>query len=133
LEGEEVITDVEVIENSDELLILGNDWIRKNVKNIDIENKKMRIKGRYETHTILLELTRENDEEEYEDEDLDEVYCWLGYDNTRKIYATREEKEVKYKIGKLTDKQREKVKDMIQNNEDIFIKRKYEVGRTNVV
>src|SRR5213080_378647 len=41
---EEVITDVEVIENSDELLILGNDWIRKNVKNIDIENKEMRIK-----------------------------------------------------------------------------------------
>ena len=31
------------------------------------------------------------------------------------------------------DKQREKVKDMIQNNEDIFIRGKYEVGRTNVV
>ena len=75
LEGEEVIIDVEVIENSDELLILGNDWIRKNVKNIDIENKEMRIKGRYGTRTIPIELTRENDEEEYEDEDLDEVYC----------------------------------------------------------
>ena len=122
MEGKEVIIDVEVIENSDELLILGNDWIRKNVKNIDIENKEMRIKGRYGTYTIPIELTRENDEEEYEDEDLDEVYCWLGYDNTRKIYATREEKEVKYKIRKLTDKQWKKVKNMIQNNEDIFIR-----------
>ena len=35
----------------------------------------MKIKGRYGTRTIPIELTRENDEEEYEDEDLDEVYC----------------------------------------------------------
>src|SRR4051794_9111242 len=37
LEGEEVIMDMKVIENSDELLILENDWIKRNVKNIDIE------------------------------------------------------------------------------------------------
>src|SRR5256885_16625525 len=47
LEGEEVITDMKVIENSDELLILGNDWIKRNVKNIDIDNGEMRIKGKY--------------------------------------------------------------------------------------
>src|SRR3954451_20017901 len=43
LEGEEVITDMEVIESSDELLILGSDWIKRNVKNIDIKNGEMRI------------------------------------------------------------------------------------------
>ena len=75
MKGEEIITDVEVIENLDELLILGNDWIRKNVKNIDIENKEMRIKGKYGIRTIPIELTRENDEEDYEDEDLDEARC----------------------------------------------------------
>ena len=47
MEGEEVITDMEVIENLVELLILGNDWIKRNVKNIDIENGEMRIKGKY--------------------------------------------------------------------------------------
>ena len=35
LEGEEIITDMKVIESSDELLILGSDWIKKNIKNID--------------------------------------------------------------------------------------------------
>src|SRR5256714_7611325 len=44
LEGEEVTMDMEVIENSDELLILENDWIKRNVKNIDIDNGEMRIK-----------------------------------------------------------------------------------------
>src|SRR3954452_12008631 len=38
LEGEEITTDMKVIENLDELLILRNDWIKRNVKNIDIEN-----------------------------------------------------------------------------------------------
>src|SRR5256714_4460291 len=47
LEEKEVITNMEVIENLDKLLILGNDWIKRNVKNIDIENGEMRIKGKY--------------------------------------------------------------------------------------
>src|SRR5256885_10434862 len=48
LEGEEVTTDMKVIENLDELLILGNDWIKRNVKNIDIKNGEMWIKEKYE-------------------------------------------------------------------------------------
>src|SRR5436305_6959901 len=59
LEGEEVIMNMEVIENSDELLILRNDWIKKNVKNIDIENGEMRIKGRYKIQVIPIEFTKE--------------------------------------------------------------------------
>src|SRR3954449_4705438 len=78
LEGEEVITDMKVIENLDELLILGNDWIKRNVKNIDIENGEMRIKGKYGIQVIPIESTKEIDdeEEEYEsEEDIREVYC----------------------------------------------------------
>ena len=78
LEGEEVITDMEVIESSDELLILGSDWIKRNVKNIDIDNEEMRIKGKYGTRVISIEFTREIDdeEEEYEsEEDMREAYC----------------------------------------------------------
>ena len=76
LEGEDIVTDVEVIENADELLILGNDWIKENVKNIDIENEEMKIKGRYRTRVIPIELTKEMDEEEYEsEEDVREAYC----------------------------------------------------------
>jgi len=76
LEGEEIITDVEVIENSDELLILGNDWIKENVKNIDIENEEIKIRGRHGTRTIPIELTKEIEEEEYEsEEDLSEAQC----------------------------------------------------------
>src|SRR5436305_14797787 len=61
LEGEDIITDVEVIENADKLLILGNDWIKENVKNINIENKEMKIRGRYETQVIPIELKIEMD------------------------------------------------------------------------
>src|SRR2546423_14536687 len=76
LEGEDIVTDVEVIENADELLILGNDWIKENVKNIDIENEEMKIKGSYRTRVIPIELTKEMDEEEYEsEEDVREAYC----------------------------------------------------------
>src|SRR5436309_4681881 len=42
-------------------------------------------------------------------------------------------KEDTYKTGNLTTDQQRKVKRVIQKNEDIFIKGKYEVGRTNVV
>src|SRR2546430_14674398 len=38
-----------------------------------------------------------------------------------------------YKIGNLTTDQQKEVKGVIRKNEDIFIKGKYEVGRTNVV
>src|SRR5436305_3050562 len=71
LEGEEVTTHIEVIENSDELLILENDWIKKNVKNIDIENGEMKIKGKYRIQVIPIESTKETDdeEEEYESEE----------------------------------------------------------------
>src|SRR4051794_5906932 len=71
LEGKEVIRDLEVIENSDELLILGNDWIKKNVKNIDIENEKMKIKGKYGIQVIPIKFTKEvnDEEEEYESEE----------------------------------------------------------------
>ena len=78
LEEEEVTMDMEVIENSDELLILGNDWIKRNVKNIDIDNGEMRIKGKYGIQVIPIEFTRETDdeEEEYEsEEDMREAYC----------------------------------------------------------
>src|SRR5436305_2573960 len=78
LEVEEVTTDIKVIENSDELLILGNDWIKRNVKNIDIDNGEMRIKGKYRIQVIPIEFTKENDdeEEEYESEkDMREAYC----------------------------------------------------------
>src|SRR2546421_6031471 len=57
-----------------------------------------------------------------------------GYCDVRKILTLKkEEKEVKYKIGELTGLQRQKVEKLLQKNEDIFIKGKYEVGRTNVV
>jgi predicted aspartyl protease len=76
LEGVEVIISVEVIENPEELLILGNNWIEKNVKNIDIENSEMRFKGRYGIKIIPIEMTREiGYEEEYEEEDLEESFC----------------------------------------------------------
>src|SRR5256884_2223824 len=78
LEGEEITMDMEVIENSNELLILGNDWIRRNVKNIDIDNGEMRIKGKYGIQVIPIEFTKEIDdeEEEYEsEEDMKKVYC----------------------------------------------------------
>src|SRR5256714_15530957 len=78
LEGEEVTTDMKVIENSDELLILGSDWIKRNVKNIDIENEEMRIKEKYKIQVIPIEFTKEIDDEkeEYEsEEDIREVYC----------------------------------------------------------
>src|SRR5437763_1430228 len=51
---------------------------RKNVKNIDIDNEEMRIKGKYGTRVIPIEFTREIDdkEEEYEsEEDMREAYC----------------------------------------------------------
>ena len=38
-----------------------------------------------------------------------------------------------YKTGNLTTDQQREVKEVIQKNEDIFIKGKYEVGRTNMV
>src|SRR5215210_8186350 len=44
-----------------------------------------------------------------------------------------EKKEDTYKIGNLTTDQQRKVREMIQKNKDIFIKEKYEVGRTNMV
>src|SRR5439155_26754932 len=78
LEGEEIITDMKVIENLNELLILGNDWIKRNVKNIDIENGEMRIKERYRIQVIPIEFMKEinDEEEEYEsEEDMREVYC----------------------------------------------------------
>jgi len=76
LEREDIVTDVEVIENADELLILGNDWIKENVRNIDIENEEMKIRGKNGTCVIPIEFTREIDEEEYEsEEDVREAYC----------------------------------------------------------
>jgi hypothetical protein len=76
LEGEDIVTDVEVIENADKLLILGNDWIKENVRNIDIENEEMKIRGKYGTRVIPIEFTKEIDEEEYEsEEDIREAYC----------------------------------------------------------
>src|SRR5438045_3241363 len=44
-----------------------------------------------------------------------------------------EKKEDTYKTGNLTTDQQREVKGVIQKNEDIFIKGKYEVGRTNMV
>ena len=44
-----------------------------------------------------------------------------------------EKKEDTYKTGNLTTDQQRKVKRVIRKNEDIFIKGKYEVGRTNMV
>src|SRR5439155_19545541 len=78
LEGEEVITNLEIIENSDELLILGNDWIKKNVTNIDVANEEMEIRGKYGIQVIPIEFTKEveDEEEEYEsEEDMREAYC----------------------------------------------------------
>src|SRR5207248_4574083 len=42
-----------------------------------------------------------------------------------------EKKEDTYKTGNLTTDQQREVKGVIQKNEDIFIREKYEVGRTN--
>src|SRR5437763_16383620 len=42
LEGEEDITDMKVIESSDELLILGSDRIKRKVKNINKDKQEMR-------------------------------------------------------------------------------------------
>src|SRR5437764_7292220 len=66
LKGKEVIMDMKVIESSDELLILGSDWIKRNVKNIDIDKEEMQIKGKYRIQVIPIEFTREIDEEEEE-------------------------------------------------------------------
>src|SRR4051812_4418323 len=68
LEGEDIVTDMKVIENANKLLILGNDWIKENVRNIDIENEEMKIRRRYRTRVIPIEFTKEIDEEEYESE-----------------------------------------------------------------
>jgi len=58
----------------------------------------------------------------------------MGYCDIRKILTLKkEEKEVKYKIGELTGSQRKRVEELLRKNEDIFIKGKYEVGRTNIV
>src|SRR5436309_13993726 len=57
LGGEEVITNLEIIENSDELLILGNDWINKNVKNLNINNEEMEIREKYGIQVIPIEFT----------------------------------------------------------------------------
>src|SRR5256886_1408959 len=46
---------------------------------------------------------------------------------------TEEKKEDTYGIGNLTTDQRREVRGMIQKNKDIFIKGKYEVGKTNMV
>src|SRR6266516_2250114 len=46
---------------------------------------------------------------------------------------TEEKKGDTYKTGNLTTDQRREVKGVIRKNEDIFIRGKYEVGRTNVV
>ena len=43
-----------------------------------------------------------------------------------------EKKEDTYKIGRITTEQQRRVKEMIQRNEDIFIKGEYEVGRANI-
>ena len=60
----------------DKLLILENDWIKENVRNIDIENEEMKIKERYGTQIIPIEFTKEMDEEEYKsEEDVRETYC----------------------------------------------------------
>ena len=86
--------------------------LRKILK-ILTDNGEMRIKGKYRIRVILIEFTREtdNEEEEYEsEEDMREAYCWLqdtkleekGYCDIRKILTLKkEEKEVKYKIGEL--------------------------------
>src|SRR5437763_10347347 len=58
----------------------------------------------------------------------------MGYCDIRKILTLKkEEKEVKYRMGELTKSQRKRVEELLRKNEDIFIKDKYEVGRTNVV
>src|SRR3954452_13054297 len=78
LEGEEIITNLEIIENSDELLILGNDWIKKHVTKIDVANEEIKIRGKYGIQVIPIEFTKEVDdeEEEYEsEEDMREAYC----------------------------------------------------------
>src|SRR5437667_12536211 len=76
LEGEDIVTDVEVIENADELLILGNDWIWENVRSIDIEREEMKIRGKNGTRVIPIGFTKEMEEEEYEsEEDVREAYC----------------------------------------------------------
>ena len=57
-----------------------------------------------------------------------------GYCDIRKILTLKkEEKEVKYKIGELTGSQQKRVEELLRKNEDIFIKGKYEVEKTNVV
>src|SRR5256885_714638 len=58
----------------------------------------------------------------------------MGYCDIRKILTLKkEEREVKYKIGELTESQWKRVEELLRKNEDIFIKDKYEVGRTNIV
>src|SRR6266480_8028093 len=58
-----------------------------------------------------------------------------GYCDVRKMLTvkTEEKKEDTYKTENLTTDQQREVKEVIRKNEDIFIKGKYEVGRTNMV
>src|SRR5215212_6805717 len=58
-------------------------------------------------------------------------YCDIK--KTLTVKTEENQKEVKYKLGKLATERQGKVRKMLQKNEDIFIKGKYEVGKTNVV
>jgi hypothetical protein len=85
LGGEEIVVTVQVIESSDRMLLLGNDWLLKVRANVDMERKKINIRGRQgyvdipvkfislEQEELDDEKEYENSEEEYEEEELREA------------------------------------------------------------
>ena len=85
----EIEKEVEVIESSEEDLILGNDiWKKLNVS-IDFENKEMRIERQEETVVIPISYERSLEEfEEYESSSDEEEYESDNERTKHKVYQT---------------------------------------------
>ena len=85
----EIEKEVEVIDSSEEDLILGNDiWKKLNVS-IDFENKEMRIERQEETVVIPVSYERSSEEfEEYESSSDEEEYESDNERTKHKVYQT---------------------------------------------
>jgi hypothetical protein len=84
LDGEEKVATVQIIESTDRMLILGNDWLEENEANIDMKKRKIRIKDEQQGYVNIpveyksteqkkFKHEDEDSEEEYEEEDLQEA------------------------------------------------------------
>jgi len=84
----EIEKEVEVIESSEEDLILGNDiWKKLNVS-IDFENKEMRIERQEETVVIPINYERNTEEIEESESSSDEEYESDNEETKYRVYQT---------------------------------------------